>query len=126
MRRPVTVRMERQDGVTLRRAVPVEDLTAWVFLPPGRVTGLMSVTAVTGGAAGEVDLLPGPLSRARPEAAAGRWAELRDRLGNRVVGNEAAVLTAVEDSWNVQVPFTPAVLPPGARLQAEEVPFAER
>lgn len=135
-RRPVTVRMERPDGVTLRRAVPVKHLTAWVFLPPGRVTGLMSVTAVTGGAAGEsgeVDLLPGPLSRARPEEAAGRWAELRDRLGNRVVENEAAVLTAVDDGWNVQVPFTPvagaatpAVLPPGARVEAEEVPFAER
>lgn len=143
-RLPVTVRMERPDGVTRRRVVPVEHLTAWVFLPPGRVTGLMSVTAVTGGAAGEsgeVDLLPGPLSQLRPGAGmqgggqqggSARWSELRDRLGNRVVENEAAVLTGQEDGWNVQVPLTPvageaAVGWPGAdRPEAEELPFAAR
>lgn len=139
-RLPVTVRMERPDGVTRRRVVPVEHLTAWVFLPPGRVTGLMSVTAVTGGAAGEsgeVDLLPGPLSQLRPGGAGpsgsvARWSELRDRLGNRVVENEAAVLTGQEDGWNVQVPLTTvageaAVGWPGAdRPEAEELPSAER
>ncbi|WP_230296485.1 hypothetical protein, partial [Deinococcus sp. 6GRE01] len=61
-----------------------------------------------------------------------RWSELRDRLGNRVVENEAAVLTGQEDGWNVQVPLTPvageaAVGWPGAESpEAEELPFGER
>ncbi|MFC6803450.1 hypothetical protein ACFQDE_18395 [Deinococcus caeni] len=57
---------------------------------------------------------------------------MRDRFGNRVVENEAAVLTGQEDGWNVQVPLTPvageaAVGWPGAdRPEAEELPSAER
>ncbi|GAA0502086.1 hypothetical protein [Deinococcus depolymerans] len=130
---PVRVRVERPDGVVWNRVVPVSHLGAWTFLPPGRVTGLMTVTAVTGGAAGEsgeVDLLPGPLERFTALRAAGgvRLSALRDALGNRVVDQEAAQLTGQEDGWNVQVPVTVVsggAAPPwplrSARLEAEQV-----
>ena len=132
---PVRVLIERPDGVTLRPVVQVRHLTAWTFLPPGRVTGLLRVTAVTGDAAGEVgevDLLPGPLVTARgPVGAAGglpRVSDLRDELGNRVVDGEATLLEGQADGWNVQVPLTPVAGEavgaqglPGGRVRAEEL-----
>ncbi|GGR57984.1 hypothetical protein GCM10008959_19620 [Deinococcus seoulensis] len=111
---PVRVLIERPDGVTLRPVVPVRHLTAWTFLPPGRVTGLLRVTAVTGDAAGEVgevDLLPGPVVSASGPGGVGtalpRVSDLRDELGNRVVDGEAMLLEGQVDGWNVQVPLTP-------------------
>lgn len=123
---PVRVLIERPDGVTLRPVVPVRHLTAWTFLPPGRVTGLLRVTAVTGEAAGEVgevDLLPGPVVRASGPGGAGtdlpRVTDLLDELGNRVVDGEAMLLEGQADGWNVQVPLTPVA---GQAQGFQEVP----
>ncbi|WP_155300036.1 hypothetical protein [Deinococcus kurensis] len=130
---PVDVLIRRPDGTSLRRRVPVEHLTAWTLLPPGRVTGLMRVVATTGDAAGEVgevDLLPGPVRQAAVSPGdSGAYRDLRDRLGNPVTDDEALSLTGRAGEWNVEVPLSPAggrarspVTPPsGARLQAEDL-----
>ncbi len=130
--RPVELLIRRPDGARLRRVAPVQHLTAWTLLPPGRVTGLLRVTATTGDAAGEVgevDLLPGPARRAAALPAAALDVELRDALGNLVAPLEAVTATARDGDWNVEVPLSPvegrarspAALPAGARLQGEEL-----
>lgn len=129
---PVRVLILRPDGLTLRRTEPVRHLTAWTFLPPGRVTGLLRVTATTGSAAGEVgevDLLPGPARRA-DRARDGLYVDVRDALGNAVTPQEALTVTGRQGDWNVEVPLSPVEgraqspvpLPPGARVRAEELP----
>jgi len=127
---PVDTVIRRPDGVTLRRRVTPTHLTAWTFLPPGRVTGLLRVVATTGDAAGEVgevDVLPGPARSLRGDR--GAYRDIRDALGNPVTPDESLTVTARDGDWNVEVPLTPvegrarspAPLPPGARVQAEEL-----
>lgn len=127
---PVDILIRRPDGVNLRRRVPVTHLTAWSFLPPGRVTGLMRVVATTGSAAGEVgevDLLPGPARAVRRDG--DLYRDIRDELGNPVTPAEAITVTGRDGPWNAEVPLTPVEgrarspvpVPDGAQAQAEEL-----
>lgn len=135
----VAVIAKRPDGQTWAKTLSIKHLLAWSFIPPGRRTGLLKISATTGnarGERGEVDVQPGPISNASLKVAALEIADdrreswnlrlvnVQDARGNPVLNGNATEFAVSSGAYRLFA-TRPTVRASSSLILAPNVPAGQ-